>query len=320
MLEKLRLVRLRDYFKKPEGRAAAHPHYLEIIVARTGQPAHTFRINLEHMKKIGMGLGIAAFAWFAGTFYVAYSHVSNMAAIARANSQAQKIELLTESNEKLSVEKQHMSEDLSSLQTRVEGLALRIHGLINQTGDRFPVEHQQGNQGGEAIPLTPENASMIAESEFEALDDRLNNVLPKLENTVAREISRPAGEPLQFSAPISSDYGLRDNPFGKGHEFHNGIDFVVDIGTPIMATAPGVVDGAGNEGAIGNRVSIDHGFGYRSVYGHMSKVAVKVGDHVKRGQLLGYSGSTGRSSGPHLHYTLYYKGRTIDPENYLQVN
>lgn len=316
--------RLRNYFSKPQGRAAQHPHYLEIIVARTGHSAHTFRVNLDHLKKAGMGLGLAVFVWFTGTFYVAYSHVANMDAIASADRQAEKIAQLKEKNEQLAEEKQHMGQSLFSLQHRVEQLAAHMHGLVNRTEERYPVEHQggsqTGNQGGAAIPLNAANASQIMRSEFSTLNDRLSSLLPKLESTLARETARPVGEPIPGQEEISSDYGLRGNPFGRGHEFHNGIDFSADIGTQILATGPGIVDGAGYDGPNGNRVSIDHGFGYRTVYAHLSKVKVKAGEQVKRGQVIGLSGSTGRSSGPHLHYTLYYRGRTIDPEHYLKAN
>lgn len=312
--------RLCNYFKKPAGRAASHPHYLEIMVARSGHPAHTFRINLDSVKKIGSGLGALLLVWFVGTFYVAYSHVSNMVAIASADQQAEKIAQLKHSNEQLSEEKQHMGQNLFSLQQRVEQLATRVHGMVNRTDEQFPAERRDGGQGGFAIPLSPGNAGEIMRAEFSTLNDRLGRLLPSLEKTMAREVSRPVGYPIAGVTELSSDYGLRGNPFGRGHEFHNGVDFSVDTGTPTLATGPGVVIEAGYDGPNGNKVSVDHGFGYRSVYGHLSKVEVKPGEKIVRGQLVGYSGSTGRSSGPHLHYTLYYRGKTIDPERYLKVN
>lgn len=314
------LRRLREYFRTPDGRAGRHPHYLEIMVARTGHPAHTFRINLDTLKKAGMGLGAVFVAWFAGTFYVAYSHLSNMEAIASASAQAEKIALLESSNEKLAEEKQNMGQHLFSLRERVEQLAVRMHGLVNRTGSDFPVEQASKPQGGVAIPVNSENAAQIMRSEFALLDDRLNSLLPELETTMAREISRPVGTPIPGQQDISSRYGLRVNPFGSGHEFHNGIDFIVDRGTPIQATAPGRVEAAGHDGANGIRVAIDHGFGYRSVYSHLSKLSVKAGDPVQRGQIVGLSGNTGRSSGPHLHYTLYYRGQTVDPARYVRTN
>jgi murein DD-endopeptidase MepM/ murein hydrolase activator NlpD len=310
----------REYFREPEGRAAQHPHYLEIVVARTGHPAHTFRINLDTLKTAGARLGGIFLLWFIGTFYVAYSHISNMEAIASADLQAQRIAELESANEKLAEEKQSLGQYLFDVRGRVEKLAARVHGLVNQAKSEFPVEQQNKPQGGVAIPLDAANATQIMRSEISMWDDRLGSLLPELETNLAREVSRPVGMPVAGAPDISSTYGLRPNPFGRGHEFHNGIDFVVDRGTPIMATAPGRVEAAGYDGPNGNRVSIDHGFGYRSVYAHLSKVEVKAGELVKRGEVIGLSGNTGRSSGPHLHYTLYYQGETIDPERYLKTN
>lgn len=314
------LHRLREYLSKPSGRAARHPHYLEIMVARTGHPAHTFRINLDSLKKAGMTLGVLVMAWFVGTFYVAYSHVSNMEAIASANAQADRIAQLESSNEKLAEEKENMGNYVLTLRQRVEQLALRMHGLVNRAESDFPVEKSDRPQGGMAIPVVAAHDALIGNSEFALLDDRLNSLLPELETTMTRELSRPVGRPVAGDLDISSRYGLRGNPFGRGHEFHNGIDFVVDRGTPVHATGPGQVKDAGYGGPSGKRVIIDHGYGYRSGYAHLSKVLVKPGEQVQRGQVIGLSGNTGRSSGPHLHYTLSYRGETVDPEHYVRAN
>lgn len=311
---------LREYFRKPSGRAGRHPHYLEIVVARTGYPAHTFRINLDTLKKIGGGLGAIALLWFGGTFYVAYSHISSKEAIASADRQAERITFLESTNEKLAEEKQNMGQNLLTLRERVEQLAGRVHGLVGRAESEFPIEHAKRPQGGVAIPLDAANSAQLMDSEFSRLDDQLDRLLPELERALVRQISRPVGIPVDGRQDISSRYGVRGNPFGRGHEFHNGVDFVIDTGTPILATGPGRVEAAGYDGPNGNRVSINHGFGYRSVYGHLSKVQVKAGEQVRRGQVVGLSGNTGRSSGPHLHYTLYYQGRTIDPTRYLKTN
>lgn len=309
---------LRDYFRKPSGRAGRHPHYLEIVVARTGQPARTFRINLDTLKKVSAVLGTVAFVWFAGTFYVAYSHISSQEAIARAGRQAERIALLESSNEQLAEEKQNMGQSLVSLRERVERLAARVHGLVERAETEFPVERSDRPQGGVAIPLDVSNADELIKLEMSSLEEQMDRLLPELERSLARELARPVGPPVAGNLDISSRYGVRGNPFGRGHEFHNGVDFVIDIGTPILAAGPGVVEAAGYEGPNGNRVAINHGFGYRSVYAHLSKVQVKAGDQVKRGQVVALSGNTGRSSGPHLHYTLYYRGKTINPDRYLK--
>ena len=113
---------------------------------------------------------------------------------------------------------------------------------------------------------------------------------------------------------VSSPYGLR----WGGSDFHPGIDIANDMGTPIVATADGVVEVAGwNSGGYGNMVDIDHGNGLMTRYGHASQVVVTAGQHVKRGQIIAYMGSTGFSTGPHCHYEVHVNGQVVNPATYL---
>lgn len=113
---------------------------------------------------------------------------------------------------------------------------------------------------------------------------------------------------------VSSPYGLR----WGGSDFHPGIDIANDMGTPIRATADGTVSVAGwNSGGYGNMVDIDHGNGVMTRYGHASYVVVTAGQHVKRGQIIAYMGSTGFSTGPHVHYEIRINGQAVDPSGYL---
>lgn len=119
---------------------------------------------------------------------------------------------------------------------------------------------------------------------------------------------------------IRSGFGWRRDPFTKGYRFHQGLDLAGRIGTPIYATADGLVlDPYANSSmsGYGKVVVINHGFGYQTLYGHLSKILVKPGEKVKRGQIIGHMGSTGRSKGPHLHYEIHYKGTPVNPINYL---
>ena len=125
-------------------------------------------------------------------------------------------------------------------------------------------------------------------------------------------VTTPTGWPTDGF--ISSGYGLRWN----GAEFHQGIDIAAEMGTPIVATADGVVTIAGwNAGGYGNMVDIDHGSGVSTRYGHASAVVVTPGQRVRRGQILAYVGSTGHSTGPHLHYEVRLSGQPVNPASYL---
>ncbi|HEY2725780.1 MAG TPA: M23 family metallopeptidase [Parafilimonas sp.] len=117
---------------------------------------------------------------------------------------------------------------------------------------------------------------------------------------------------------IASGFGTRIDPVYKVPKFHAGLDFAAPVGTPIYATADGVVTDAGfNEGGYGNRVVINHGFGYETLYGHMYKIKARVGQKVKRGEVIGYIGSTGKSTGPHCHYEVHRNGIPVDPVYYF---
>jgi len=114
-----------------------------------------------------------------------------------------------------------------------------------------------------------------------------------------------------------SGYGWRTHPIYKTPEFHPGMDFASPEGTEIYATGDGVVTRADNMAqGYGNHVVLDHGYGYETLYGHMSKLGVHVGQQVKRGQLIGYVGSTGLSTAPHVHYEVHKNGSTVNPINF----
>ncbi len=116
---------------------------------------------------------------------------------------------------------------------------------------------------------------------------------------------------------IASGYGWRSDPFTKVKKFHNGMDFSAPRGTPVYATGDGRVERADNRATgYGNHIRINHGYGYTSLYAHLYKFNIRVGNHVKRGDLIGFVGSTGRSQGPHLHYEIFKDGENINPINF----
>ena len=129
--------------------------------------------------------------------------------------------------------------------------------------------------------------------------------------------SIPAVMPVSLnSCRIASGFGRRIDPVYKTPKFHAGMDFSARTGTKIYSTGVGKVVKAGNNKGYGQCVIIDHGFGYQTLYGHMSKIKVKVGQTVKRGDILGLVGSTGKSTGPHLHYEVIYNNKKVNPVNY----
>ena len=114
----------------------------------------------------------------------------------------------------------------------------------------------------------------------------------------------------------ASGYGMRIDPIYKTAKFHSGMDFSANKGTPIYVTGNGKVVKAGWEGLYGQCITVDHGFGYVTKYAHMSKILARVGQRVVRGEIIGEVGSTGKSTGPHLHYEVHVKGKVVNPVNY----
>jgi murein DD-endopeptidase MepM/ murein hydrolase activator NlpD len=118
-----------------------------------------------------------------------------------------------------------------------------------------------------------------------------------------------------------SGYGYRTDPFTKVRKMHEGMDFTAKTGTPIYATGDGVVERADNTASgYGNHIVIRHGFGYETLYGHLSKYKCRAGQRVQRGDVIGYVGSTGRSEGPHLHYEVHKNGKVVNPLNFYYGN
>jgi murein DD-endopeptidase MepM/ murein hydrolase activator NlpD len=152
-----------------------------------------------------------------------------------------------------------------------------------------------------------------------SLDEILK--LAKLKGNLLLAI--PAIQPVRNEnlKRVASGFGYRIDPFTKVRKMHNGMDFTANTGSPIYATGDGVVARADNTASgFGNHVVIRHGFGYESLYAHLSKYNCRPGQHVKRGDVIGYVGSTGRSEGPHCHYEVHKDGEVVNPLNFYYGN
>ncbi|MCA1590572.1 MAG: M23 family metallopeptidase [Acidobacteria bacterium] len=144
------------------------------------------------------------------------------------------------------------------------------------------------------------------------------DIAARLQNIV--KTSSPTNVPSVWAhmGKINNEFGFRRNPFGgRTYEFHPGLDIDGERGDPVIATANGVVSKAGWQGGYGNMIEMDHGNGLITRYGHLSKIDVAVGDAITRGQAMGQVGSTGRSTGPHLHYEMRMNDKPINPRQFL---
>lgn len=153
------------------------------------------------------------------------------------------------------------------------------------------------------------NRIMNQEKSYKEIESMISNKEKLLSAT-------PAIQPLSNRDlnRLSSGFGYRIDPVYKTVKFHPGLDFTAPQGTPIYATADGVVQTAGNVGnGYGNHIVINHGYSYQTLYGHMSRLKASRGQRVKRGEVIGYVGSTGKSTGPHLHYEVFKSRKRLDP-------
>jgi murein DD-endopeptidase MepM/ murein hydrolase activator NlpD len=160
-------------------------------------------------------------------------------------------------------------------------------------------------------PGTIQNLSQKAKS----LENNLASLLNFFESDSLRLASTPSIMPA--AGWISSVFGHRNDPFTGAWTMHWGLDISTNIGNPIMATADGIVIKVETDKYLGKNITISHGNGYTTVYGHMSNFAVRAGQKVKRRDIIGYIGQTGKAAGPHVHYEVFKDGKRVDPRNFL---
>lgn len=222
-------------------------------------------------------------------------------------------------------------------QREVNALAARVGELqaqanrLNALGERltrigklddgefdFSEPVDQGGPGPvEAIPDTELMADLDAlETKFARSGRQLDVLESLLFNRDLVKNQTPSRWPVK-QGYISSGFGGRADPFGGGRQFHRGVDFDTGYGVDVLAVAEGVVSFSGWRSGYGNLVEIDHGNGYKTLYGHNSRNLVKAGDLIRAGQQIAKVGSTGRSTGSHVHLEVHLNGRPVNPRQYL---
>ena len=158
---------------------------------------------------------------------------------------------------------------------------------------------------------SPEDTFGVLRNLLQGLESRLTYVRRDVERREALAAATPSIWPAQ--GWLSDRFGVRSDPFTGEHGYHQGLDISADKGQPVFATADGLVESASYNGDYGNMVVLKHGFDLTTRYGHMSGFAVKVGQKVKRGTVIGFVGATGRATGAHVHYEILANGKLIDP-------
>ena len=223
-----------------------------------------------------------------------------------------------------------LTTQLQSLQAVVGELGAKaaVDSDTARAMDRLPAIVKSRASGGPIVRLpssrslfsarvgsSPEDTFGVLRDLLYTLENRLQLVQPDVERRQALAAATPSIWPAR--GWMNAGYGSRRDPFTGGTVYHPGLDISADRGDPVVATANGTVTSAQRSGAYGNMIVIDHGFGISTRYAHLDSYRIKPGDPVRRGDVVGYAGSTGRSTGDHLHYEVLVYGRQLNPLQFL---
>ena len=221
-----------------------------------------------------------------------------------------------------------LASQISGLQTAVNQLGDRaaVDPAVTHAMNKLPAVVKSRAMGGSAASApvrasmfngigSPEAALGVLSDILGVIGTRLDSVRDSVERRHALAAATPSIWPV--AGWLSSSYGTRKDPFSEDENFHPGLDISADYGQPVLATGDAKVASAAPNGAYGNMVVLDHGFGISTKYGHLSRFGVRAGQLVKRGDVIGYVGSTGRSTGSHLHYEIWMSGRLTNPMTLL---
>ena len=272
--------------------------FYAFIVARTSSSKAHIRRICVHKRWLKASV-VALVAITGGLLYGFYG----------LTQQAEHLRIEHE-NQRLRTENDKQRQELQNLNNRVDAVEDTSRKLAEVSG----VQENQTvhGKGGPARPVD----SAAALAALVAKTARLEHELHAYEELLRERGMTPSIWPV--SGRLESGVGGRRNPFsGRGYEYHEGQDIDAAYGTPVMVAASGKVTIAGWQRGYGNVVYIDHGSGLSTRYGHLSKIDVSVGQAVTRGQTIGLVGSTGRSTGPHLHYEVRINNQPVDPRQYL---
>jgi len=273
--------------------------FYAFIVARTSRSrAHIRRICFH--KRWLKAAAVVFVAVMAGLSYGFYG----------LTQQAEHLRIARE-NQKLRAENDKQKQELQKLNNRVDAVEDTSRKLAEISGVEKDAQPVRG-QGGPARPV--DSAAALAALVVKTA--RLEREMRDYEDLLRRRGMTPSIWPV--SGKLESGMGGRRNPFGgRGFEYHEGQDIDASYGTPVMVAASGTITIAGRQRGYGNVIYVDHGAGLSTRYGHLSEIDVKIGQTVTRGQTIGLVGSTGRSTGPHLHYEVRINNQPVDPRQYL---
>jgi len=294
-----------------------------MILPNPTSKTYRFSITKKQIKTSIIGATLFSLVFFFLVFHFMYktSDLKNLQTLRKEN-RVQKVEIQTLSTRITDLNKK-MSQ-LKELDTKI-----RIIADINPPKDGNPMLAQGGGAEDEMEFLSPTLVSFPQGDSLKKMDRHLarleEEALAQEVSFVELEAAMKDKRKLWSSTPsikpvrgwITSGFGKRISPFTGNFSMHRGIDIAARHGTEIVAPANGMVSYVGFDSGLGKVIKVNHGFGMKTVFGHMSKTEVKIGQKVKRGEVIGYIGNTGRSTGPHLHYSIYVNNVPVNPKRYI---
>ena len=297
--------------------------YTLMLVPHDGRSISKKDLHTRQMKKAASCIGVVALGTvglvvlLSGMLYVRNKEANELAAYKAIKAQQeQKLQELEKNTE--AVQKQlamlHKIETQVREQMKKSGMEL--------PGKSEPAE-KTGGKGGpsktkvsDLVVLQEQNA--LLQKNLQVSTQDWDNLLASIKAENYRNEVTPNLWPLD-GGYISSDFGSRANPFdGYSSDYHPGIDIAENYGAPVYASASGYVQRAGWYGGYGKYIKISHDYGYATAYGHLSSIEISAGDYVSKGQIIGYVGSTGYSTGPHLHFEVLLYGEQVNPRRLMK--
>lgn len=299
--------------------------YEMLVIPNDGRPARAWNVRPTLIKTAIVALIINIVALVGLSFLTGTQQIE---LVRRAND----LNALNKAHHELLATTEEQEHQLHELALEAERLALRVRELEELSDEVWTLLGEQPSKPTQVaeIPLGqggPDDGThdvgMLAAILLNELAHQVPVQLRELQQLRESVLSRnhrldhtPSIWPVE-GGYVSSEFGARIHPISGNAQRHEGIDIAAWTGTPVHATAAGTVTFAGNRGGYGLTVVIDHGYGVQTLYAHNSRLHVRVGQKVKRGDLISSIGTTGVSTGPHLHYEVHVNGRPVNPRNYL---
>ena len=299
-----------------------------ILISSRLAKARSLTLSLRHALASAL-LGLAVIVGLTGALYwlslrfaadLKIPLVHELVLAAQKNEAERSREFMQQNLNAMAVKIGEMQAQL----TRLDALGERLSTMAGIRPQEFRFSEAPGLGGAQSSTMPPQNLTLTQFNEkvsmlsrqMESRTDMLGVLEAQLFEQAVKKKAMPTMMPV--SSPYNaSSFGYRIDPFTGQQAMHEGIDFITDVGTPVVAAAGGVVQFAGFHPQYGNVIDIDHGNDLVTRYAHLSKVLVKEGDMVQRGRRIADSGNTGRSTGPHLHFEVRFRGAAQNPMRFL---